>query len=224
MTSQEYRPIITLCQCVPRVINPTLKNSIINALFGKDGSIDKREFSFLDRGICRINKLLVLSEPQRHNDLINIYNKEHPLPALPMLFSWESSDDLYKWQRTLLRTIHTFNEEISDKDHPDRNYKDPSKINRGNPNDVFRFYLWDFYARWVAKMITSGQSISTTEEQNVSNIVCNALCEAAVVEAEEQVQEMKGVVKWLYGQKWYDTKYGFSNGLVARAKAQAFGR
>jgi len=223
MPSQEYKPNI-LWQSVSRFNNPIIRTTILKSIIEDENEpFYIREFTLLDKVIGKANNLFTIPDLQRDKDLINTYNTQYPMTGLPTLFSWNGPQEKFQWNKTLLQTIKTFNEEISDIEHPGRNYKNPLDINNGESKDVFRFYLWDVYARWVAKRISKGRSITVNEEQNISNIVCNVLCEVAVVVAGKNDHDMIGVVKWLNGQKWLDPKWGFSDNIVTRAKSLSLG-
>ena len=76
---------------------------------------------------------------QRDGDLVNIYSTQYTFERLPELFSWKDTQERHEWTRALTDTFRTLNDEILDHD-----YSDPNEINRGNPQDVFRFtYLMD---------------------------------------------------------------------------------
>ncbi len=73
----------------------------------------------------------------------------------------------------------------------------------------------DGYALWAAKR--SNPKDKAHEEKRAEMLV-NALCEAAIVEAEEGSAEMKPYIGWMVNMDWLNTEYGFHANIEARAK------
>lgn len=198
------------------LIDPVLSRAVNESVRGyAKKPYFKREFALIDRVISGVNELLDTPRYQRDSDLVNIYDTQHTLRGLPILFSWKDTQERRSWTKALKDTFATLNEEIPEY------YTDPEKINSGNPQDVFRFYLFDGYARWRSILNTNrGEKMRTTkEEQSEANAIVNALCEYAVVGAEAQDPDMKELVVWFVERDWYKMEYGFSGELVARARA-----
>lgn len=214
MISEGYKPDI-LEQNVSFFRHPVLRVIITSSLIRDKEPFFRREFGLLDKVIGRTKLLNIISKENRDPDLVNLYNVKYPTAKLHTLVSMTTQSPSIKCNEILKNTIDTVNDEVSD-----GYYKDPGSI-FPESDDIFRYYLWDVYARWVAKWLTRKQPVTLEVEREISNLIINGLCEATVVGAEEGDNEMLELTKWLHRQDWLNKKWGFNEGLVARAKTIA---
>ncbi len=178
---------------------PTLSKAISEAA-APEGSL--REVRRVNRLIHTANTLS--SSGELDLDLINLSQLTQ---VLPKVFGWKDRKERKKWTAAFKETAGIVNSEIQE-----GFYKDPNEIDKGS---VFLFYFLDGYSRWVATMVSQERNLE--EDRNYSNTVINALCETAVVLAEQGESGAVDILKWINGQKWIEEKWGFSPELVKRA-------
>lgn len=216
MISEGYKPDL-LQQNVSLFRHTVLRVVVISSLVRDKEPFFSREFNLLDKVIGKTKMLSKIPKENRNQDLTNLYNPKYPYARMRTIIAMSDRTPSKKCNEVLQSTINTVNDEVDS-----GYYKDPGRI-FPESDDVFRFYLWDVYARWVAKWLTRKQPVALDVERDISNLVINGLCEATVVGAEEGDNELIEATKWLHRQDWLDKKWGFSEGLVARAKTVTLG-
>lgn len=220
MLNESATPPHFLLSTLRYIKHPSLRRAIVESQVEVKPPFYKQEFHLLNSTINRVNVLLNLKEGSESHDLSNIYGTQPPLnikfSELPELFSWKDKQQRHKWNKSLIDTFDVFNHEIRTADRPNNTYEDPYVV--GGPRDVFRFFLWDMYARWRAKDLKLNDPTNMNGEMDIANAIINVLCEAAVVEAETGKEDSMALLAWLNKKKWIDQKWGFSEALVARAK------
>lgn len=200
-----------------KLTNPLLSGAVAESVDARANKLFyAQEFSLLDKVTGTVNALQGVSADSRDPNLINTYTRDFNMPTLPAMFSWSDREERKEWNKFLVETFNSLNTEISDDAKPNNVFKDPRLINNGNPQDIFRFFLWDGYALWKAKMLVAENPNLADHEQDVANVIVNAMCEAAVVLGEGGDDEMKNMASWLKGQDWVNNEWGFSPELIAR--------
>lgn len=216
MISEGYKPDI-LKQNVSFFRHLVLRVVITSSLIRDKEPFFRREFGLLDKVIRKTKLLNKIPKEDRDQDLINLYDPKYPSARLRTLIAMSNRTPSKECNKVLQSTVNTVNDKVDS-----GYYKDPGSI-FPESDDVFRYYLWDVYARWVAKWLTRKQPVTLDDERDISNLVINGLCEATVVGAEEGDKELIEATKWLYRQDWLDKKWGFSEGFFARAITLALG-
>ena len=161
------------------------------------------------RDVRRVNRLISTANALSASGELDpdLTNLSQLTEVLPKVFGWKDRKERKKWTAAFKETAGIVNSEIQE-----GFYKDPNEIDKGS---VFLFYFLDGYSRWVATMVSQERNLE--EDRNYSNTVINALCETAVVLAEQGESGAVDVLKWMNSQKWIEEKWGFSAGLVERA-------
>ncbi len=192
---------------------------------------------FFDRELQTLNALT-----NTLNNLCQVdLEEEHPLltetPKIaaisqaagidfPHVFSWQDNEERKLRSATLLETTNIMNSEISSGYHTN-----PDKIlGEHSDEDLFRFYMLDFYARWwVTNNFFGGEKRILKQDRKYSMILSNAMCEAAIVGAEAGNSDLANLTGWLLKMGWIgenvivDEESGtkFHPELVERAKQVA---
>ena len=205
--------------------NETLKIAAHEALNPKN-PFYQEEFDLLRLATHHANTHLCKDPYNKKGvDLVNInlLLQSHALNnGLPTIAVCDTPQDFPKTAMKIqifLNTLQTMNQEIAS-----GYYQNPKRINNGSPRDVVRFYLLDTYSRWVAidgeknnPFSQYAGSTSLEREREFANTVVNAICEGAVVGAEQNDSAMVELVTWMVSQDWIEEKWGFTPYLVARA-------
>lgn len=207
----EQSKVMAVRLAAPYLSNPTLNSAVQRSTEAQEHYFTS-EFHLLNKTIGKVNALIEEGQTEKGLGLKAVYSTEYPISHLPALFSWKNKSQRNEWNEVLKQTFTTFNEEIRDAEHPKRTYTDPDTI--GEPKDVFRFFLWDGYARWKAKMMVKEGIIPASEELNASFSVINALCEAAIVLAKDGDINMVEMMHWFQTQEWVSKKWGFDEKAV----------
>ncbi len=163
----------------------------------------EHEVSLLSAILIEVN---TIREIGNDRELANINRLVVPLP-IP--FSWNGWTERKQWTKWLLDTFDAMNPDIGPIYHGP---KDAT-----NPADIFRFYMFDVYGRYVAT--TSFEERNGERDRDYSDIVVNAMCEAAIILAEGNDPNARELVIWYDKQEWITTKWGITPSMCERAKA-----
>lgn len=179
----------------------------------------KEELNLLDRLALRVNQLSAVPDGERDPDLKSVYDTRFQFGELPLLFGWKDDAERRKWSRRLIQTLDSVNKDVGDY------YRDPLNLDKVPDMflpDIFRWYLLDGYCRWVAdpKLLKSRETKKLRIERFRADIVCFALCEAAVLGAEEGEQGMRELVAWMLHFGWIGVskEHNLTKKLFARAE------
>lgn len=188
-----------------RVTNPTLKESIQTIKETGSGTVLANEISVLTRSALRVNNLL--NRPT-DPDLLGIEQCKRIMGRnghFPIILS----DEFPNWTYALKKVLKISQTEVANI------YKDPKEINNADALSVFRWYLYDGYARMVGIHlgIKDGK-----KQQDESDWIACGLTEALVVLAESGDIEATDVVKNMVEMKFIETGWLLSDNLVQRAE------
>jgi len=199
-----------------RLTNDGLKNVVFAAAESQPPIDLLQELGTISRCIEKANELISGPDNDSNAGIKNTKGilSKHGLNQIPNPFIETSNQQ--PMLRSLLNVIDVGNTEISD-DEVKRTYKDPNKINNGNPLSVFRWYLYDGVGRMVA--IHLGISNDDKGQERDGDWIGCALTEAAVALAKEGDRGAQGVVKDMINMGFIAKGWLLTDQLVEQAQA-----
>lgn len=191
-----------------RISNSHLKKAILFVAKDKSGTTLSREVGVLARSVLRTNNLIAhTSDP----DLVGIkecrrITKEKGVAGFPLALS---EGDFPNFPSFLVKIIRIGNIEVGNV------YKNPQKINEGDLLSVFRWYLYDGYARMIAAQIGVPDG---KLQQDESDWISCGFAEALVLLAESGDTDARKVVKNMVEMEFIGKEWLLSDKLVDRAE------
>jgi hypothetical protein len=197
---------------IPNLTHNKLRESF-ELVMGKMSSDElHQEVGTISGCIKRANELIASSEG--NNEFNGIRNAKRVLgqygvDKIPNPFVATTGSP--SWMRSLVGVIRVGNKETG------ITYRDPAKINKGNPLSVFRWYLYDGVGRMVA--IRLGMEDDNIRQADEGEWITCAIAEAAIDLAHQGNSGAKKVVKDMVGMGFISKDWRLSAPLVKMAKA-----